>query len=421
MEFTYQGIVRQGFGFYNPNHAAALICAVMPFVWLLAGRRQPHTPFRSGSFFLRAVAVMATAGLLVMLALTFSRTGVVVLGLQLLAFCWLSSRGRRGGARSRMPFLLAALVLALGVAVFGIVGVFARFGLDASALNRLAIWRAGLKLAAINPLHGVGVGRSGLLATLFLLPEGVVCRTLVNSHLTLLAECGCALGFAYLWGIGYALLNGICKPAAWVSFMGLCVSATVSSVFDWDVLSDVFGHGGLTRMNFILSHLSFALFAGLGVYLCWGRVGRFPLAVSGMAALVCVALPCLLGTGPRLPSVQGDWLVQAGDSPVLAYHDGKFDLRAVVGILEREGRGYRVSVKPSLGVDKSQTAPAQVVLFGDCAEFAALYGRSRALLVSPPEALDFPENTARLILRRYPRRPSLEHTARERGIPVEYY
>ena len=33
MEFTFDGIVRQGFGFYNPNHAAALICALLPFCW----------------------------------------------------------------------------------------------------------------------------------------------------------------------------------------------------------------------------------------------------------------------------------------------------------------------------------------------------------------------------------------------------
>ena len=33
MEFTYEGLVRWGFGFHNPNHAAAAICAVLPFVW----------------------------------------------------------------------------------------------------------------------------------------------------------------------------------------------------------------------------------------------------------------------------------------------------------------------------------------------------------------------------------------------------
>lgn len=35
MEFTYEGLVRYGFGFYNPNHAAAFICAILPFVWIL--------------------------------------------------------------------------------------------------------------------------------------------------------------------------------------------------------------------------------------------------------------------------------------------------------------------------------------------------------------------------------------------------
>ena len=33
MEFTYDGMVRWGFGFYNPNHAAALFAALLPFLW----------------------------------------------------------------------------------------------------------------------------------------------------------------------------------------------------------------------------------------------------------------------------------------------------------------------------------------------------------------------------------------------------
>lgn len=33
MEFTYNGMVRWGFGFENPNHAAALFCAVLPLLW----------------------------------------------------------------------------------------------------------------------------------------------------------------------------------------------------------------------------------------------------------------------------------------------------------------------------------------------------------------------------------------------------
>ncbi len=33
MEFTYDGMVRWRFGFYNPNHAAALFAALLPFLW----------------------------------------------------------------------------------------------------------------------------------------------------------------------------------------------------------------------------------------------------------------------------------------------------------------------------------------------------------------------------------------------------
>ena len=33
VEFTVNGFVRRAFGFANPNHAAAAICALFPFCW----------------------------------------------------------------------------------------------------------------------------------------------------------------------------------------------------------------------------------------------------------------------------------------------------------------------------------------------------------------------------------------------------
>ena len=33
MDYVVGDIVRQGFGFANPNHAAAAICALFPFCW----------------------------------------------------------------------------------------------------------------------------------------------------------------------------------------------------------------------------------------------------------------------------------------------------------------------------------------------------------------------------------------------------
>ena len=58
--------LRYSFGFYNPNHAAALVCAVIPLCW----------------GWMRCVWLgrMLFVLLCVMLALTQSRTGVIALG-----------------------------------------------------------------------------------------------------------------------------------------------------------------------------------------------------------------------------------------------------------------------------------------------------------------------------------------------------
>ena len=65
MEFVAGDLVRMGFGFFNPNHAAAAICALFPFCWGWRGRW-------------RWVGRLIGAALCVMLAVTCSRTGTLV-------------------------------------------------------------------------------------------------------------------------------------------------------------------------------------------------------------------------------------------------------------------------------------------------------------------------------------------------------
>ena len=125
--FLYGNRVRYGFGFYNPNHAAAFICAVMPF--LLGWRRHAWI----GGLLFICLAFP--------LALTFSRTGAVVIGLELLIFLWSNNRTR---ATRNWSILIASSV----VAIFISTGVIGRFSVDKEAiLNRPRIWRAGLQLA----------------------------------------------------------------------------------------------------------------------------------------------------------------------------------------------------------------------------------------------------------------------------------
>ena len=213
MEFTYDGIVRQGFGFYNPNHAAALICALLPFCW--AGLlRWKHPAARAG--FAAATLVLTIA-----LALTFSRSGLLIFFAELLLFGLLT--GRRSW--KVVPWIAAG-----GVLLFLAAGVWGRFVLDRAVTNRFDIWLAGASLFAANPWLGVGHGNSGTLATAFLLRDGIVCRTLVNSHLTLFAEYGLFPGLLWAGGIAYALIAGWRRQrrAAWVSFAGMCMAAGVS-------------------------------------------------------------------------------------------------------------------------------------------------------------------------------------------------
>ena len=83
MMFTNShSFLRIALGLHNPNHAAALVCALLPLCWGW-GRRAWFGRVLSG-------------GLFAMLLLTQSRTGLLVMGLEVGAWWWIS---RRGAAR----------------------------------------------------------------------------------------------------------------------------------------------------------------------------------------------------------------------------------------------------------------------------------------------------------------------------------
>ncbi|MEI8248410.1 MAG: hypothetical protein WCI51_21450, partial [Lentisphaerota bacterium] len=78
MEFTYHGMIRYGFGFFNPNHAAALITCLLPFCWsirLLLKNKAAVYP-----------AVAAEILLYLALIFTYSRTGFIAVLVEGLIF-----------------------------------------------------------------------------------------------------------------------------------------------------------------------------------------------------------------------------------------------------------------------------------------------------------------------------------------------
>ena len=293
-----------------------------------------------------------------------------------------------------------------------------RLALDGAVMNRPKIWLAGLQLFAANPM-GVGFGNSGEIASAFMLPDGITVRTLVNSHLTLLAEMGAIVGGAWLAFIALALAAGRAMRRTWVAFAGLAVSAFSSSVFDWHVLFDFAEKGGYGTLNFVLAWALFAGFAVMGVVcICGGMfltqrrrdaecAERARRSVARMVVLpvVCAAVAlCAVVVGFRsddTPKVEGEYVVcggvgarrptDCGGAPgsrgPCVYRDGEWSLEAVA---KRFPDGARFRIRP--GVPEDAEDSGDVWLFGDAAESAWRFKDARLTLVDPPEFCDPPAN-----------------------------
>ena len=351
MEFTFDGIVRHGFGFYNPNHAAALICAVFPFLW----------GWKKYAWSGWILSLLLT----IPLAMTYSRTGVLVLFFELAAYFILTKTGN---------WKLIAAVGAGMLLILTAFGIFGRFILDKAVTNRPEIWLTGLKLYAANPF-GVGIGNSGLTVSNFML-NGIECRTLVSSHLTLLVEFGAIAGFFWFGLIFYALLNGGKKIRTWCAFSGTAVSAGCSSVFDWDLLRDFQNFGGLSLSNYLLSWLLLIVFLAMMIFLVSGRIDFKRLGISAGISLLCVSVPFLLWNS-RTPKAEDGIVFTSPDSP-LALYDENWNPKSALPYC---GEEYRIPLKPGLFKRKAD----RVILFGNAAEFAPEFPGCKIIYVAPPE------------------------------------
>ena len=376
MEFTYEGLVRYGFGFYNPNHAAALICVVLPFVWLLF--LQPQFWKKLFGFLLSAILVCA-------LTMTYSRSGIVVLALEAVAFL-AATRFKRW-----KPFAILGVVI-VGLAV--LLGVSERFTIDASVSNRLQIWQAGLSIFAANPF-GVGLGNSGKIATAFLLPDGINCRTLVNSHLTLLCEYGIFIGALWLTFISYAVFGVFKTPsrlkiAAVIAFCGLVVSATFASVFDFEVLFYPQRFGHFTTLNVAMQWVNFVVFLALGAYLC---LGKFPpkrasvsVGISCAALLTLFAIGKMLPQSPKYQQIDGIEFVgfTENTSQKITLFDDDYTLKSAWNFITSHGIGKdcAIALQPFCGESLPNAPVKEYILFGNCSDFASMTN-TPCILIKP--------------------------------------
>ena len=380
MEFTYEGFVRYGFGFYNPNHAAAFICAILPFAWIALFQRACWQKILGG--LLSIILIFA-------LAFTYSRAGVLVFILEALAFAFYF------GKKYWKVFFGIGAVLTLSLLISSAVG---RFAFDASASNRIDIWLAGLKLFLGNPL-GIGLGNSGEIASAFLLPSDIEIRSLVNSHLTLLCEFGFIVGALWISLIFYAIKSGYSqmanplKFAALVSFCGLVVSSGISSVFDWEVLLSPSRFEYLTNINFAASYCLFALFCLLAFYLIKGSF-RLKEFFSVFALCIAAFLPFfVLSRGsvilPAVRKTHGDIFVRNCKEPpysVVIFDDG-YNLKSAMTILKKLGLSERIYICKSSWQNRERLPrenPKSFILFGKCSDFLNRNIAAPCVLIMPP-------------------------------------
>ncbi len=244
MEFTYQGLVRYAYGFANPNHAAALITILLPFLWALRVYLK-RMFFKSAVFCLECVLYLG-------LVLTYSRTGFFVVLISA-AFFW-------GGKyffvdkikreHIKLKSFLSKRVLGIVAVLFIIAAVAISFKAadryfswlaspEKSITNRFAIWKGATQIIADNP-QGVGLERSGFLFTLLYCPpeNDITCRTMINSFLTFAVEQGLWMSLLLLSFLFTATFLGL------VSFVDTQETKT-RRVFILGLLSAIFA-GGLS-------------------------------------------------------------------------------------------------------------------------------------------------------------------------------
>ncbi len=392
MEYMSGDVVRCGFGFANPNHAAAAICALFPFCWGWRGRW-------------RWVGLILSIVLFVMLVMTYSRTGVVVFAVESTLLWWIMSGESRRAHSVRLP--IWGIILTVCLASVAVWWMWPRMTIDGAIVNRPKIWLAGLRLFAADPF-GVGFGNSGEIASAFMLPKDITVRTLVNSHLTLLAEMGAFVGGAWLAFIALARCVGWRMRRIWVAFAGLAVSAFSASVFDWHVLFDFAEKGGYGVVNFALAWGLFVAFVVMGVAMI--GIGVFGNNINNLGQhvmergltsprriVVCAGMVCasvlvvlvasvLLARRDATPKVERGYVAVGNGGPCVYRSEG-WSLKSVA---KRFPDGARFCIRP--GVPEDVVDSGEVWLFGDAAESAWRFPAARLTLVSPPEFFDPPTN-----------------------------
>lgn len=152
--------VRWNLGWENPNQAGAFIATLIPGMWglwLLAAGGKLRV------WGIGIILLCTELFLWFLLCKTFSRGALVAVALSsVVYFLWKRFVLKQEGSIKRGLARVVGIVFLLFVT-----GFFARIdpsfiSQDASAGNRLTLWKGGMQMIAVAPLQGWGKGQSGI-------------------------------------------------------------------------------------------------------------------------------------------------------------------------------------------------------------------------------------------------------------------
>ncbi|MCK9589483.1 MAG: O-antigen ligase family protein [Terrimicrobiaceae bacterium] len=387
MDYFYDDQLRWNFGFDNPNHAAALAASLLPFLWLAGKLWTPSSsPIRLAWKSWSAILLVAGWGAL---GLTVSRSGLLA---ACAAFLWIGFR-TFGEWRRRIPTVILLIVLCGAAAMStGVLSRTAETVLepDASALNRLTLWKGGLEMLAIAP-WGVGAGNSGAFYMNWLQPLDATggYRTMVNSYLTFLTERGLVVG-----GVGFAIFFALVlmlqpkRAASGIDFDA--VVACQASLIAFAV-AGFFSTTMETAWIWLVPLLCFSLLLGLTIR--GGGLPRLP-AILGMTASLGFGIVAVLwGTGTVL---------QLANAHSLRVRNGVLEIQgrkkpsiqvfvqpdeSVMG--ESYGKGLRLLMENAnidllVNLGKVPAQPASMWTLAAGEQIATPSGTPNAVFLAPP-------------------------------------
>ncbi len=189
MNYYYKEILRMDWGLGNPNKTAALIALLMIAVWAFSY-------FKKWGFW---VSLTLFTGLGVCLIHTFSRGGILSLLVGVGILMW---KTPRPWPKNRMIALIVSFGIMIGAAIWIQADERIAQGIaqeDRSITNRLLIWKYAPRMILDAP-QGWGLGNSGKIFCDWYQPldRQETYRTLVNSHLTWMAELGWIFSLCYV-------------------------------------------------------------------------------------------------------------------------------------------------------------------------------------------------------------------------------